>query len=156
MEEVNYGVIMENIKGIRKKVIAIGKKYNLVSIYLYGSYCLPDKLSENTRLEFAFSFDEFSTGTSWHYGEIYLSFADIFGEDIILIELGWLQEQTNYTTQYEYRQFQKGHILLYSRELTSKSKSELSIAELTELYCISRTLDINYQEDIDYFFDEDY
>ena len=154
MEEVNYGVIMENIKGIRKKVIAIGKKYNLVSIYLYGSYCLSDKLSENTRLEFAFSFDEFSTGTSWHYGEIYLSFADIFGEDIILIELGWLQEQTNYTTQYEYRQFQKGHILLYSRELTSKSKSELSIAELTELYCISRTLDINYQEDIDYFFDE--
>lgn len=107
-------------------------------------------------MEFAFSFDEFSTGTSWHYGEIYLSFADIFGEDIILIELGWLQEQTNYTTQYEYRQFQKGHILLYSRELTSKSKSELSIAELTELYCISRTLDINYQEDIDYFFDEDY
>lgn len=44
MEEVNYGVIMENIKGIRKKVIAIGKKYNLVSIYLYGSYCLSDKL----------------------------------------------------------------------------------------------------------------
>lgn len=103
------------VEYIRKKVDSIGKKYNLVSIYFYGSHYISDTLPENTRFQFAFSFDDSSTGTSWHYGEIYQSFADIFGYDVILIELDWLQEQRNYTTQHEYRQFKKGNILLYSR-----------------------------------------